>query len=213
MRHSLVILAALSLPCFGADNVAVSKFAKANGDRYTSELAPQSLMGSKVTIEALLDQIDLRLPDYEPDPGRIVFNASSSQVYMATVAQTCKPAGTFVGQNSFGARTRVRRQACDKVVISSDDSGASLNGREVRMSAPQYRFIKESGVSVEIDFTLLPLKSNVAVEFENVINEATVEHPVESRIRLWSLAGRIEAIRWRLPGGGAPVTVWERAAN
>ena len=118
-----------------------------------------------------------------------------------------------MGQNAYGVKKTVKREDCERFFVSAYPSDwIDLSGRGVKMTPAQFRAIQAKGLVAEVDFTVRH-QDDITVTFDDAIDTARIDAPVESRIRVWNINGDFEAVRWRLPGTGEVVEVWKRAST
>jgi hypothetical protein len=67
------------------------------------------------------------------------------------------------------------------------------------MSPSQFRAINKNGVQAEFDLTLGHPNKNVVVDYDEGLDGATINYPFESYMKVWTVYGRVEEIRWNLP--------------
>lgn len=221
-----------------ADNSAVIAFARNNAEKFKNEITTTKgvALGSKITVQGVLDENDISslVNKYDAESGEMVIDYSSFSMFM--FLQSCKNKGGFIGKNAFGAKATVRRETCELFWVKEDSSlGINLEGARIKMSPSQFRTIKKAGVRTEVDLTLglredalhallisagvrpeevdLTLRrpeNDVVVSFSKAINAATIHDPVESHMKVWTVYGRFEEVRWFLPGEKQTTLVWKR---
>jgi hypothetical protein len=118
-------MAVFVAPAWAQDNSRVVGFARVNADKFMQEIAPGSIqVGSVVSVRGRFDAIDfsglvsLINSPYDASTQRLRFNGPLAHVSSLQISQTCRGTGSFVGQNAFGAKTTVRREACERFLVS-----------------------------------------------------------------------------------------------
>jgi len=150
-------------------------------------------------------------PEYDVSSGEFVVGFSLAIVGNLLISQTCKQAGSFPAQNAFGAKVTVRRQTCERFFVNDGDvMAARVGGTRIKMTPDQFREIKKRGVRTEIDMTVGHPKHDEPVTFSDTLDEATVSDPIETRMRVWTVFGRLNEIRWILPGEKQAVLFWRK---
>lgn len=203
-----------------ANNFAIA-FSRANAEKFKNEIIEVKglALGTKITLNLKPDLEDALFGDttYDPEKAEMVFSnphgGSSSPVEIIKYLESCKTNGSsFLGQNTYGAKTMVRRKTCERFFVDDidDDRGADDQEIRVKMSPSQFRSITKNGVRNEVDFIIDQPKNGTVVTFGESWNKATINDPVESHIKVWMLYGHIVALRWFLPGEKESVKVWSR---
>jgi hypothetical protein len=202
-----------------ANNFAIA-FSRANADKFTNEIKEVKglTIGTAITVTT-----DPNYPESISIISKIAYDSDKSEMIIKGYqpnniifySESCKFKGSsFVGQNSFGAKTVVRKKTCDRFIahdpdiddINFDDSPEI----KIRMSPSQYRSISKNGVRAEIDFIIDQPKEGTVVRFAEAWNDATINHPIEAHLNNWWLNGHVREVRWFLPGEKKPVKVWMR---
>jgi hypothetical protein len=194
-----------------ADNSLFWTFAKANADKFPSEISGPLHVGDVVTVRGRLDTIEMAywMPPYNDSEGSVTFTGIHANLYSLQLPDVCRGEGSFTGQNAFGAKVQVRRESCERVVAFGDGS-LSFAGATMKMTPGQYRTMKKSGIDVEIDFKIAPNKKGEVVTFTANTSPGTVTDPVESKVKVWMVNGQIQAARFLTPGTLQPVPVFSR---
>ncbi|MBX7134795.1 MAG: hypothetical protein K1X67_19170 [Fimbriimonadaceae bacterium] len=214
---AVCLFALLLANAMASDNNIAIAFARKNAEKFKTELAEVKgvAYGATVTLEAFLDPIELVVLSTKYDPGteEMIVGSSISTLNQLMFSENCKLIGSFLGQNAFGVKTTVRRKACERFWLNDGDVMAvQISGARIKMSPSQFRAINKAGVMAEVDITIGHPKHDVTVEYQESVNDATIEHPVQSYMKVWTVYGRIEEIRWALPGEkpakGAMAVLW-----
>jgi hypothetical protein len=203
-------LAAIVGSAFAVDNTALVAFARANVDKYAKEISPASRInvGSALTVRGYLQGNELASHSYEPNAELIEFSSYSFHDDLL-LDEKCRPTGSFTGSNNFGVKVLVRRSTCERFVFHNNDYSAEFRYQPISAPPSLYRLINRMGVEVELDVTVEPSTSGVLVNFYLTRNAARIHDPREVTFKNWQINGRIEAVRWVLPGPRV-VTLWER---
>lgn len=222
-------------PAICADNIALRSFANKNANKFKSEITTVEgvSIGSKITISinptftklnfdfaernSILEMLRLDSGDlmlrfvsfafYDPEKEEMVFNNSSINSH--NFSDKCKEKGSYVGQNSFGAKAVVKRKECDFFVIHYANK-LTIKDVHIKMSPSQFRTIKMNGVQAEIDFIVGYPDKDITVAKSSRFSEAEVSIPVELSSTHWNINGTIEELRWILPGDKKAITIWKR---
>lgn len=197
-----------------ADNDRAIAFSRANANKFRTEVTEIKgiTINKTITVTGSLDYIDVMALGlkYNPDSG-IATPFSVAQFGNLKFYEKCVPKGYFVGQNAFGVKRTVKREICERFFVSAYPSNwIDLSGKDVKMTATQFRAIQAHGFVVEADFTVKH-QDDITVSFSDALNQATIDSPTESRTRVWTINGDFEALRWKLPGAGKFVEVWSKA--
>lgn len=122
---ALCIWGLLITNAFGSDNAAVMAYARKNAEKYKIELVKIKgiALGSTVTLQGKLDEIDVKLLEtkYDPDNHEMVIESSVATLNSLMFSERCKRTGAFVGQNAFGAKAIVQRQTCERFFARDGD--------------------------------------------------------------------------------------------
>lgn len=219
------------------DNSALISFARKNADKFRNEIVETKgiSIGSKAVVLSAVDASELQIKKYDVDSGEMIIKEISLDFLLWTnsyIGDSCKTIGYFAGQNAYGAKTTVRRQMCETFLIG-DSSALALKKRppdyvrneirrlvlneqsghgevRIKMSPSQFRTIEKIGVKQEMDFTVGVPPSDVPVEYREGATAATIDNPVETQSKEWAIHGRIEEVKWLLPGEKTAITVWKR---
>lgn len=198
-----------------ADNSAVIAFARNNAEKFKNEITKTKgvELGTKVTVQGNLDKIDLMGLGlkYDAESGEMVIGFSLVRLNRLIFLESCKKNGSFVGQNAFGVKTKVSRESCEHFVVRDGDvMGVRLGGNRIKMSPSQFRAISKNGVQTEFDLTVGHPKNDVVVDFSESTHDASIDNPHEYLMKVWTVSGQIEEIRWFLPGEKQSTPVWKR---
>jgi hypothetical protein len=209
------LLLAFTTPALSADTDAVLAFARANENKFKNEIKETRgiTVGSKVNLQAPWSAIELTGLglSYDPDSGQVMTNSMIAILPTLMFSRTCVNKGSYVGQNAYGVKMQVTRQTCEAFFADTDfESRPSLNGISIKMSSSQYRTIKESGVTADFDLVVGPPNSIEVVASAPSLSEPRIDFPFETDGKLWNVRGRIEEIRWIIPGAAQPVKIWSR---
>lgn len=219
----LTLCAVLAITLYGlsmkvavsSDNTKIISFARTNAEKFKSETTAVKdvTLGSKLTVRGVLDYIDL-MPfglRYDDAAGEAFVGYSLATLYTLKLSESCKLGRSFLGQNAFGAKKMVGRKTCERFFVADGNAmGVSISGARIKMSPAQFRTITKSGVKTEIDFTIGHPDREVAVGFDDTTHDATIDHPVQSHMKVWTVYGEIDDIRWILPGDSQEIRVWNR---
>ena len=215
--HKPVILVVAVLLLAGrasaSDNGRAYAFARANAERFTTEVTEvQGIqLGSKITVQGALDALDFSFlrPAYDPPAGELVIEYRHAEVKSLQLSEVCKPTGAFTGQNAYGVRMRVQKQKCERFFVrDGDGQAAKVAGTRIKMSPAQFRALTKNGVRAEVDFLVGHPNSKLIVEFSDTVEAANLSHAFETYMKVWTITGRVLAVRWVLPIDGQQVTVW-----
>lgn len=104
----------------------------------------------------------------------------------------------------------MKREDCERFFVETYPSKLiNLSATEVKMTPAQFRTIQAKGFVAEVDFTVTH-QDDITVTFDSGLHAATINSPTESRMRVWTINGDFQAVRWMLPGTGEVVEVWKR---
>lgn len=202
-----------------ADNNSAIAFSRANADKFKNEISEVKGLawGTKIIVTGTIPESDFLInlrATYDSENSEMVLR---EHAYMRplTFFESCRTTGgSFLGQNAFGAKTVVHPQSCENFRVIGDDNiefvDKLLNPKRIRMSPSQFRSIMKNGVQAEIDFTIGNSKNSSVVEFEERLDKATIDNPIQTHWKFWTLNGQESAIRWFLPGEKESVEVWSR---
>ena len=198
-----------------ADNSQLIKFTRANAEKFLSEVVEVVGLGidSKILVDGFLDGIDLLAvkPQYDDATGELVVVSPIAYLSSLQISEICKKTGTFPAQNSFGAKTVVRQQTCERFVVQESNSSiARLAGARLKMTPSQFRDIQKRGVRARFEFTIRFNSKKETVIFSDHVEEATIKDPVQSRMKVWQVYGNITEILLILPGESQAITFWRR---
>lgn len=198
-----------------SDNNALMAFARTNAEKFKNEIVETKgiKLGSKITVLGVVGEVEFMYfgANYIPDDGELVIGSTVARLNHLMIYESCEPAGSFIGQNSYGAKTTVRRQKCERLFVRDGDPLAvRIAGSRIKMTPSQFREINRSGVKVELDLVVGHPNKNTAVSYSESIDSATLKYPIESHMRVWSVDGRVKEVRWILPGGTQPTQIWRR---
>jgi hypothetical protein len=127
------------------------------------------------------------------------------------IHESCKNTGSFVGQTVFGAKVVVQKKTCERFFVRHEDiMGIKVHRMRLKMSADQYRTLKRSGGKAEVDLLIGMPSVNIPVDFSDTTDDATQETPTQYRMRVWTIYGRYQAIRFQLPGTRDFIEGWNR---
>lgn len=203
-------MAALMAKVAFADNSNLLAFSRKNAEKFKNEIATVGglNLGTNSTAIAKLDFNApwSDAPVYDAEAGEAVFNNDPSGLL---VSETCKSKGTFKGQNSFGAKATVRAQSCERFFVRDGDVMA-VRIRNLRLKMPPavFRLILKDGVVAAYDFSIGHTDQSEVVSFSDDDNEATIEYPVKTNMKVWTVYAKLTEIRWTLPGEEQPIVVW-----
>ncbi|MBI5006432.1 MAG: zinc ribbon domain-containing protein [Nitrosomonadales bacterium] len=190
------------------DNADLMKFARANGSKFKSEIVAvgKASVGARVIV-SFRDFVGPSGATYDENKGEMVIPEFSS-LGMIKFEQECTPAGTYEGQNAFGAKAKITNELCDIFYVDHlDFRGKSLSHKRIKMSPSQYREIINNGVQAEIDFSIRQPSKGYVVKYGEGEKEATISDPTHSNNKVWTINGIIDGVRYFLPGSKDPVTV------
>jgi hypothetical protein len=197
MKPSAIALAcALSMTStHAADNAMLVKFARANVGAYPQEIATQRgpKLGEAFTITATEHYAFDSNYDAQAETVRI--ETSSTHFFLDS---RCRNAGSFDGQNGFGARTAVRRQECSGVRI--DVGHIPLRAELPRVEPRLFRVYRDIGFKVEIDLELIANETGKVASFERSVDRATVSNPVQTENSIFTLSGKVREVRLLMTG-------------
>lgn len=207
-----ILLSAAAGLSLADDAAVVVEFAKANADRYASELQGTTglQVGSTVTLNVRVSPTEAStLIQYDGNAGTISFQSLRSRASLVSVSSACQTTGHYAGQNSFGAKADVRTQRCDAVRLKSlDPLGASFQGAVIQATPDQFRAIKRDGVVAVYRFTIAPSAAGLVVERSRSASSATIDLPVDTVGESLNVLGKFEQVSWQLPGSAEPVELW-----
>jgi hypothetical protein len=197
----ILLVAMLALPAMAADDTErLMKFARASAEKFPSELQLPGVM----TVRAPLAPRSFRIHGYDPAEGKMYFSDSRHLWGPFDVFGKCVPAGSYSGQNTYGAKAKVQRRLCE--IASVEDVTRTWTDRperEVQISADEFRSIRANGFLVEIDLDVgagvAPGKAVVSASRER--EAATVNDPVELLATTYTIRGKILRIRMFDLGG------------
>lgn len=201
-----------------ADNTSAVAFSRANAEKFKNEIREVKGLtwGTKITVTGTIPKFDIITylnPTYDPENSEMVLGKYAHMGGL-TFFESCRANGSFLGQNAFGVKAVVRHQTCE----SFRESGVDLvelvdklgNAKRIRMSPSQFRLIMKNGTRAEIDFTIGNPGNSPVVEFSDSVVNATIDSPIQTRWKVWTMKGQESAIRWFMPGEKESVEVWSR---
>lgn len=195
---------------YANDNAAMMAFARKNAGRYDSESVAVNgiTIGAMLKLRATIDSSDVMELGLSYDQSTEMARISSGQLGSLNLSTVCKPTGSFVGSNAFGVRRTVKRESCERFIVHDKRYRAfQLNRVAIPMPPAQYRSLTQSGATLELDFTIASTKGEAAVSFEEFVDGATIDDPLESHMKAWVIRGDVSEIRMLLPGvKGSPST-------
>lgn len=233
LKSLLLIL--LIQQAFAANEDALLSFAKKNAGKFSTEIE-QFSKPVKVRARPTDDWWTFSMYDQEK---QILVANRGSVTYRERLSQRCTNVGSFVGQNSFGAKTRVQKQRCERLEIQDvrtlgvklGNLDCSLANRltlskseedrrqecremnfrrfEIPMTPQQYRVLKERGPIYEIDFDVGADAKQEVVTDDTVVSEATISEPIEQTIRILRVYGKFRSVRIMSPDGQIVLATYE----
>ncbi len=215
-RAALVILFWMVLisDALSADNAAVMAFARANVDKFRTEpvMTKGITYGTKVTVSFVDDEVSLYW-SYDLDKAELVHHGLGLVGSMTQLAPDhCVDKGSFLGQNSFGAKFTVHRQECERFWAHANSvefyRDGQIEAERVKMSPTVYRKIQKQGIRAESDFTIGDPSQQELVTYSDETHPATAAEPDEVRMKVWSVFGRLKQIRWLVPEQSTPLVIW-----
>ena len=199
------------------DNTAVMAFARANVDKFRTEpvVTKGITYGTNVTVSFVDNEVSLYW-SYDLDKGELVHHGLGLVGDMPQLAPDhCVDKGSFLGQNSYGAKFTVRRRECERFWIGFDMQAFYKNGGPaevqapiVKMSPSVYRKIQKDGIRAESDFTIGNPSEQELVRYSDETEPATAAEPYEDRMKVWTVYAKVKQIRWFIPEEGTPVVIW-----
>jgi len=222
MFGNLVKLVSVILMCglqftsaMASDNNALMTFARQNAQKFKSELVELKgiTLDSKITVQGTVDKIEFMYfrAKYRPEDGEMVIGSEVATHTHLKIFESCKTTGSFVGQNAYGAKTTVRRQKCERFFAQDGNPVAvRIGGSRIKMTPSQFRAMNSGGVKAEFDLIVGHPNEDIVVRYDESIDSATVRYPTESHMKVWSVYGRVEEIRWVLPGEAQAIQIWRR---
>lgn len=207
-KAKAVLLLAILLECaignasYAADNATLVKFAKANADKYASEVTPVNgvTTGSLVTV-SYKDLVEGKFDGTTLTGSQYV---DSSRMF----SQVCRTLGKHIGQNGFGAKFTVEEYNCDDVYMSDTGSGAWVD-LNLTLSPNVYRQITKDGVQAEAEYVIT--SQGLLVNYHSGDAVATPSDPETFHNHIWDIAAKLQRVIWHIPGRTDPLTVWGRA--
>lgn len=195
-----------------SDNERMAAFARANAGKYIAEIndAAAVKQGELVTLAISADAAATQLLSFDYDGGTGMVKVTGSPAGQSDVkyVEKCKSAGSYIGQNAFGAKMRVQKEKCERYFINGTASYRNWLriDTQIKATPDQFRVLKAKGASLEADVIVGNLKGLVA-EFTTDHSDPTIDDPTDSDTRAWSLYGVIKEIRMVMPITGERVTI------
>ena len=198
-----------------ADSAGLAAFGRINAEKFKSETIGSSgvSVGAATTVQGSFDRLDVAALNlsYDDVAGEAIVESNFAHLQSMRVSETCKGTGSFAAQKSFGAKAVVRRRTCERfVVMDGDVRAANIAGARIKMNPTQFREISKQGVKAEMDFTIGHANTNQTVRFSDLVDDATISDPSETRMKVWIVYGRVDEVRWLLPNEKQSVAVWHR---
>lgn len=219
LLFGLFILQASAAPLSVYDNNAVINFSRKNAEKYRTEIYETKgiSIGTKTHVLGIIDSpameaVEMSSLDlnYDVESGELIIG-SSYPTALFLISNSCKTTGFFIGQNAYGAKAKIRGETCERFFIEDKTGFAgNIGGTRIKISPSQFRAIKKWGVKKELTFTVGVPNTDIPVDFLESVNSATIDNPVESHIKAWTVSGRIDEIKWLLPEDKTATSVWKR---
>lgn len=208
----LIVVGAIAYPALANDNNSVLAWAKRNAGKYITEVTPNDSikLGATVTLRARLHpEYEMGwLERYDAERGvAIVSDLLPPRFLIFTMHENCRKVGSFQAQNSYGAKTTVREDACEKFMLRTLNERINV-ASEIPMTADQYRRLKTTWVPIDIEVELGTHDQKLA-ESADVLQRGTVAEPVQSRVRSWTVYGTVKRVTMILKGGTV-VPIWSK---
>jgi hypothetical protein len=192
----------------------LTRFARINANRYKTEIVELDgvKLGSRGIIQGLLQPLKVG-GDYDPSTGEFVLGT----VYPDELKyfEKCTPNGSYIAQNAFGVKVKVRRQNCEEFLVKDGDVLGSevllpKRGARIKMSPSQFRDFNKNGVMTRLEFKIGHIARKVTIDLIEPTDEPSFSNPVESRMKISTIYGSIEKIFWILPGERDATLIWSR---
>lgn len=183
-----------------ADNRAALKLARQYAGTYKQEISSSGpAIGSVLTIRSKLRRIGSR-SHYDPAGEKVSFDSYGDVFSEFQFHEVCRATGTFVGQNSYGAKARVATQTGEEGVLEAIHSGELGLQRDLPAAPALYRQLLKTGFDLEVVFSLQSNGSGVVAELTRGTDKATIQNPVQTDTTRWTVYGHIREVRAVLPG-------------
>lgn len=186
-----------------ADNNSLINFAKANANKFRSELATINniSIGSHVVLAGKIEGYWFESNSkYDDENGLLVIKGSP---YDIDLSEVCKVRGKARGQNALGVKMTIALQDCNAFRVKDTYSDSWIKSQaenRIKVTPSQYRSLVNNGVHAEFDVIVGLFKGDYVVEFGVHHEQATIQNPVETRTNSWDTNVQFDRISFILPG-------------
>lgn len=173
------------------NNADVLSLTKLNAGRHLSEISLDHTTGTLTVLATVaIDQIG------HFDGATNVFRPHPYARHRSfRFHRRCQDAGSFVGQNAFGATVRARRQTCESASVENADAGGIAFSGEIPMQPSVYRDLFKTGVQLEVEFIIGGDRQSLVASKWSGVESATLHRPLEERLTDWTIHGSIVEVR------------------
>jgi TonB family protein len=198
-RRILLLFIGFSATSFShASEEWLAKFARQNDGKFSSEI---SSLPKRVVVRGKPFDGWWTFSEYDQE-RKVLRNSRIGTVWSQWIYEKCKPVGSFIGSNAYGAKTTVQRSICERLEIQDDIlSGLDIGSPDIAMSPQQFRDLKSKGPVYEIEFEVgKDVKQEVA-SIQKVYAKATISDPNQKNIQVLRINGKFEVLRILSPDG------------
>lgn len=188
----------------------LAKFAKQNDGKFSSEV---SSLPKRVVVRSKPFDGWWTFSEYDQE-RKVLRNSHIGTVWSQWIYEKCKPAGSFIGSNAYGAKATVQRSICERLEIQDDAiRGLDIGSPDIAMSPQQFRDLKSKGPVYEIEFEVgKDVKQEVA-SVQTVYGTATISDPNQKKIQVLRINGKFEILRILTPDGKTVLYTTENTSS
>jgi len=198
LKALLIIVALLTAPFSYASEEWLAKFAKQNDGKFSSEIGS---IPKRVTVRSKPFDGWWTFSEYDQD-RKVLTNSHIGTVWSQWIYEKCKPVGSFVGSNAFGAKATVQRSNCERLEIQDDAiRGLDIGSPDIEMSPQQFRDLKSKGPIYEIEFEVGKDTKQEVASVQTIYGTATISDPNQRKINVLRVNGKFEVLRILTPDG------------
>ncbi len=176
----------------------LAEFAKQNNGKFSSEI---SSLPKRVVLRSKPFDGWWTFGEYDQE-RKVLRNSRIGTVSSQWIYEKCKPEGSFVGSNAYGAKATVQRSICERLEIQDDAiRGLAIGNPDIPMSPQQFRELKSQGPIYEIEFEVGKNVRQEVASVQTVYATATISDPNEKKIQVLRVNGKFEVLRILSPDG------------
>lgn len=201
----------LAPPATRMETPALLRFMRAAAGKFVQDLKPPGpVKGTLILVRALYQGWNFSVLQYDPERQVYRFGDEITALVDFELYRSCRSAGSYVGQNAFGAKARVIRHSCELAFLESTEYGSVRLEGEIPLTREQFRAVQKAGAPLEVEFALAADAANEAVSRDESVTTPTVQSPEEFRGPKWTIHGVVHEVRMLLPGGQVQ-TIYKRS--